>query len=147
MDAMKNRVGAQRPGRRTTERNVRAVWADAYEKRRASARTYNGRRSDNRSVKLTLVKTRSAKRVDIELTAEEAMFLRWLLENGGRGTRSGTNWMSNDLRLARAGYVRARRDSSNPNTTLYTLASGGANALRNYDAAKEKNGGRAAVLD
>jgi hypothetical protein len=139
MDDMKNRIGARRrPGRRTVERNVRSTGGDDYKKRRASARTYDRRRPDNRSVKPVLKKISRAGRADIELAAEEAVFLCWLLENGGRGTRSGTNWMSNDVRLIRAGYVRARRDRYNPNTMLYTLASGGANALHNYDVAADE---------
>src|SRR5262249_44338036 len=48
----------------------------------------------------------------VEIAAEEASFLRWLDENGGAGKRSGHNWMRNDVRLVRLGYVKARKESS-----------------------------------
>ena len=86
--------------------------------------------------KLTVVATYSNDPT-FSLAPEEAAFLRWLRENGGTGTRSGTNWMNNDVRLVRAGYVG--KSSSDMNTATYSLAPSGEKALIEYDAATEPN--------
>jgi hypothetical protein len=75
----------------------------------------------------------------IDLAPEEASFLRWLRASGGTGTRSGANWMSNDIRLLALGYVEAWQDGSKPSVVFYRLASGGETALAAYDSVHRGN--------
>jgi hypothetical protein len=64
-----------------------------------------------------------------QLTAGELSFLHWLRENGGRGSRSGENWISPVDRLLAAGHIQAEVDQSNPVTVHYTLTQTGREAL------------------
>jgi hypothetical protein len=89
-----------------------------------------------RPAKLTIVETSSICSA-LSLAPEEATFLRWLRENGGMGTRSGKNWMSNDVRLVCAGYVT--KNSADLNTVAYSLTESGEEALADYDAATGPN--------
>jgi hypothetical protein len=70
----------------------------------------------------------------INLAPEEASFMRWLRASGGTGTRSGANWMSNDIRLLVLRYVEAWQDGAKPSVVFYRLASRGETALAEYDS-------------
>jgi hypothetical protein len=80
-------------------------------------------------------RTDASEEPEIELAAEEASFLRWLRADGGIGTRSGRNWMGNDIRLVELGYVEAWRDRAKPGVVSYKLAARGERALTRYDNA------------
>jgi hypothetical protein len=83
--------------------------------------------------------TRASTYTAAELAPEEASFLRWLCANGGKGTRSGKNWMRNDARLVKLGYVKAYKDGSKQPIVRYTLSLSGSRALARYDSANHSN--------
>jgi hypothetical protein len=99
----------------------------------------NGRFGKRRGPGRPPATTRASIYTAAELAPEEASFLRWLCANGGTGTRSGKNWMSNDARLVKLGYVKAYKDRSKQPIVRYTLAPSGSRALARYDSANHSN--------
>lgn len=99
----------------------------------------SGRFGKRRAPSRSPVATHASIYTAVELAPEEASFLRWLCANGGTGTRSGKNWMKNDARLVKLGYVKAYKDRSRQPTVRYTLALSGRRALAKYDTANRSN--------
>jgi hypothetical protein len=115
-----------------TKAGMRAVIINP--KRRSNNRNNSAKRQ---SPKIVLVATHISEYSEVKLAAEEASFLRWLCANGGTGTRSGRNWISNDVRLVRQGYVNAWKETHD--VVRYTLAPSGMRALVRYDRANQAN--------
>jgi hypothetical protein len=128
MLSMKKKQAAERPAvRKVNKLSARVVDINGYRVVR-----------DTGDAKL-VDKTRTnseLKCTSFKLAVEEACFLRWLRDNHGYGKRTGMNWMRNDARLVKLGYVTAWNEE---NAVHYTLSPSGARALTKCDLANRAN--------